>query len=151
MAIDNGIIARKKLASMSIEASSGPVDSISVKVNSEPGQRIGITPSLEIVYERKNTLHVLKINVETRINIPEKVSQLSVPGTHFDKEPRTHHIMTGQTAETTQFPVFLTGPILTPHYQPTHLHQNLSTEVSQDHNLPIVNTAKTKESKIRLN
>ena len=49
-----------------------------------------------------------------------------------------HHMVTGQTAQTNQFPEFLTGRILTPCNPPAHQHQNLSTQVSQDNNLPVV-------------
>ena len=44
----------------------------------------------------------------------------------------------GQRTQTNQTPEFLTGRILTPHYPPSHLRQNLSTEVSQENSLPIV-------------
>ena len=46
--------------------------------------------------------------------------------------------MAGQTAQTNQIPEFLTGRILTPHNPPSDQHQNLSTQVSQDNNLPMV-------------
>ena len=49
-----------------------------------------------------------------------------------------HHMVTGQTAQTNQFPEFLTGGIVTPHNPPSHQNQNLSTQVSQDNNLPVV-------------
>ena len=102
----------------------------------------------------------------TRHNIPDEVSELSVPVTHFDRQPHTHHMMTGakehihnhqdmlargseefrnghhmvtgQTAQTNQFPDFLTGRIVTPRNPPSHQYQNLSTQVSQDNNLPMV-------------
>ena len=46
--------------------------------------------------------------------------------------------MTRQTAQTNQFPEFLTGRILTPLNPPSHQNQNLSTQVSQDNNLPVL-------------
>ena len=49
-----------------------------------------------------------------------------------------HHVVTGQTAQTDQFPEFLTGRIITPRKSPLHQYQNLSTQVSQDNNLPVV-------------
>ena len=49
-----------------------------------------------------------------------------------------HHMVTGQTAQTNQFPEFLTGRIVTPRNPPSHQYQNLSTQVSQDNNLPMV-------------
>ena len=50
----------------------------------------------------------------------------------------THHMVTGQTAQTNQFPEFFTGCIVTPRNPPSHQYQNLSTQVSQDNNLPMV-------------
>ena len=47
-----------------------------------------------------------------------------------------HHMVTGQTAQTNQFPEFLTGRIQTPRNPSSHQYQNLSTQVSQDNNLP---------------
>ena len=59
---------------------------------SERVENIGITAPLKNVSENNDTLHVLNTNNETRNNIPDKVSELSVPGTHFDRQPHTHHI-----------------------------------------------------------
>ena len=47
-------------------------------------------------------------------------------------------MVTKQTAQTNQFPEFLTGRILTPGRPPSHQYQNPSTQVSQDNNLPVV-------------
>ena len=63
---------------------------------------------------------------------------MSVPETHFDRQAHTHHMVTGQTAQTNQSPELLTGRTLTPRNPPSHQYQNLSTQVSQDNNLPIV-------------
>ena len=49
-----------------------------------------------------------------------------------------HHMVTGQTAQTNQSPEFLTGRIQTPRNPSAHQYQNLSTQVSQDTNLPVV-------------
>ena len=49
-----------------------------------------------------------------------------------------HHMVTGQTAQPNHFPEFLTGRIVTPPNPPSHQYQNLSTQVSQDNNLPMV-------------
>ena len=46
--------------------------------------------------------------------------------------------MTGQTPQKKQIPEFLTGRTLTPRNPPSHQYQNLSTQVSQDNNLPMV-------------
>ena len=49
-----------------------------------------------------------------------------------------HHMVTGQTAQTNQFPDFLTGRIQTPRNLSSHQYQNPSTQVSQDNNVPVV-------------
>ena len=59
--------------------------------NREPGEHIGITVPFENVSERNNTLHVFNTNDETRNDIPDEVKELSVRGTHFDRQPYTHH------------------------------------------------------------
>ena len=78
------------------------------------------------------------MNDETRNNIPDEVTELWVPETRFDRQAHTHHMVTGQTTRTNQIPEFLSGRILTPRNLPSHQHQNLSTQVSQDDNLPMV-------------
>ena len=62
--------------------------------SSERGEHIEITARLENVSERNNTLHVLNINDETRNKIPDEVNELSVPDTHFDRQPLTYHSST---------------------------------------------------------
>ena len=47
-------------------------------------------------------------------------------------------MVTGQTAQTNQFPEFPTGRTQTPRNPPSHQEQNLSTQVSEDNNLPVV-------------
>ena len=47
-------------------------------------------------------------------------------------------MVTGQTAQTNQFPEFLTRRIQTPRNPSSHQYQNQSTQVSQDNNLPKV-------------
>ena len=165
-AIDNIVDPKIELAIRSINASSGR-DVTSVLANSESRERTGINASFENASENNNnTLSVTNINDETRRNIQDEVSELSVPGTHFDRQPHTHHmvtgakgqihnhhnmvtrgseesrnghhIMTGQTTQTNHFPEFLTGRTQTPRNQPSHPYENLSTQVSQDNNLPMV-------------
>ena len=63
---------------------------------------------------------------------------MPVPETHFDRQANTHHMVTGQTAQTNQFPEFLIGRSLEPRNPPSHQYQNLSRQVSQDNNLPMV-------------
>ena len=136
-AIDNIIAPKNDLAIRSINAFSGRVVT-SVAANSERGEHVGINAFFENASANNNILHVSNINGETRQNIPDEVCELSVPETHFDRQPHTHHMVTGQTAETNQFPEFLTGRSLTPRSPPSHQYQNLSTQVSKDNNLPVV-------------
>ena len=136
-AIENIVAPKNELAIRSINASSG-WDATSVSAISERRERVGINASFENASKNNDTLDVSKRNDETRQNNPVELSELSVPGTHFDRQAHTHHMVTGQTAQTNQFPEFLTGPIVTPRNQPSHQHQNLSTQVSQDNNLPVV-------------
>ena len=83
IAIDSIIAPKIELAVRSINASSGR-DATSVTATSECGERIGIIASFENVSERKNTLHVLNTNDDTRNYITDEVSELSVPETHSD-------------------------------------------------------------------
>ena len=160
-AIENIVAPKIELAIRSITVSSER-DTTSVTANSERGERVGINVSFENASENNNTLRVPNVNDETRLSIPDEVSELSVPETRFDRQSQTHHMvtgakerhnilpggsehihnshhmMTGQTAQTNQFPEFLTGRIVTPRKPPSHQYQNLSTQVSQDNNLPVV-------------
>ena len=136
-AIDNINAPKIELTIRSINASSGR-DMTSVTANSERGEHVGIDASFENASRNNNILHVSNVNDETRHNIPDEVSELSVSEAHFNQQSHTHHMVTGQSAPTNQFPEFLTGRILTPRNAPSHQYQNLSTQVSQDNNLPIV-------------
>ena len=89
-AIDSFDAPKIEFAIRSINASSLQ-DTTSVTANSENGEHIGISASFENVSEKNNTLHVFNTNDETPYNIPDEVSELSVPGTHFDQQPHTHH------------------------------------------------------------
>ena len=147
-AIENIVAPKIELAIRSMKASSGR-DATSVSANSERREHVGISTSFENVSGNNDTLGVSNVNDETRQNIPDEVSELSVPETRFDRQPHnhhmvtgpsnpSHHMVTGQTAQTNHFPEFLTGRILTPRNPPSHQYQNLSTQVSQDNNLPVV-------------
>ena len=161
-AIDNIVAPKIELAIRSINASSGR-DVTSACANAERRERTGINVSFENASENDNTIGVTNINDEARRNSQDGVSELSVPGTHFDRQSHTHHVLTGgleqthnphhmmselssethhmvtgQTAQTNQFPEFLTGRIITPRKSPLHEYQNFSTQVSQDNNLPVV-------------
>ena len=147
-AFDNIVTPKIELAIRSINASSGR-DVTSVSANSERRERVGINASFENASRSNDTLDVSNVNDETRHNMSDEVTELSVPETHFDRQAHTHHMVTGpsnpthhmvtgQTAQTNQFPEFLTGRIVTPRNPPSHQYQNLSTQVSQDNNLPVV-------------
>ena len=136
-AIDNIIAPIIELAIMLINASSG-WDATSVSATSECRERVWINTSFENASENNDTLGVSNVIDETRLNVSDEVSGLPVPETHFDRQRHTHHMVTGQTAQTIQFPEFLTGRIQTPRNPSSHQHQNLSTQVSQDNNLPVV-------------
>ena len=136
-AIDNIVTPETELAIRSIKASFGR-DATGVSANSERREHIGINASFENASGNNNTLGVSNTNDETRHDIPDEVSELSVPETHFNRQPHIHHLVTGQTAQTNQITGFLTGRILTPRNPSSHQNQNLSTQVSQDNNLPVV-------------
>ena len=93
-AIENIVAPKIELAIRSINASSGR-DVTSVIANSERGERVGINASFENASENNNTLHVPSVSDETRLNIPDEVGELSVPETRFDRQPHTHHMVTG--------------------------------------------------------
>ena len=136
-AIENIVAPKIELVIRSINASSEQ-DATSVSANLERKERVGINASFENASKNNDTLDVSKANDETRHNIPDESSELSAPEIHFDRQSLTHHMVTGQTAQTNQFPEFLTGRTVTPRNPPSHQYQKLSTQVSQDNILPVV-------------
>ena len=62
------------------------MDVTSVTANSGRGELVGINASFENASGNNNILHVSYVNDETRHNIPDKVTELSVPETHFDRQ-----------------------------------------------------------------
>ena len=119
------------------KASSGQ-DATNVTTNSERGQHVGMKASSEDESRNKNVLHKSNVNDEARNNIPDKVIELSVPEIRFDRPTHTHHFVTGQTTRANQIPEFLSGRISTPRNPPSHQYQKMSTQASQDNNLPMV-------------
>ena len=141
-AIDNIVAPKIELAIRSINTSSGR-DVTSVSANSERREHAGINAFFENASENNNYLNTTNENDEARQNIHDDVSELSVSGTHFDRQPHTHHMVTGvkephdiltggseefrnthhmvtgQTAQTNQFPNFL--------HRATHHHINIRT------------------------
>ena len=89
-AIENIVTPKIELAIRSINASSGQ-DATSVPANSERRERVGINASFENASKNNDILDVSNVNDETRHNIADEVSELSVPEAHFDRQPQTHH------------------------------------------------------------
>ena len=89
-AIDNIVAPKIELAIRSINASSGR-DATSVSANSERREHAEVNTSFENASGNNNTLGVSNVNDETRHSIPDEVNELSVPETHFDRQPHTHH------------------------------------------------------------
>ena len=89
-AIDNIVAPKIELLIKSLNASSGR-DATSVSTNSERREHAGLNTSFENASGNNNTLGVSNVNDETRLNIPDEVSELSVPETQFDRQPHTHH------------------------------------------------------------
>ena len=93
-AIDSIITPKIELTIRSLNESSGR-NATSVKTSSEDGEHLRITATFDNVSKRNNTVHVFNTNDETRNNIPDKVSELSVPRSHLDRKPHTHHSING--------------------------------------------------------
>ena len=72
--------------------------------SSEREENIGITAPFESVSEKNITLHVLNTKDETRNKTPDIVSEFSVPDTHFDRQPHTHHNMLFSKTQQTKEP-----------------------------------------------
>ena len=89
-AIDNIVTPRNELAIRSINASSGR-DATSASAGSERREHVGINASFENTSGNDNTLGVSNVNVETRHDIPDEVSELSVSETSFNRQPQTLH------------------------------------------------------------
>ena len=89
-AIEHIVVPKIELAIRSTNASSGR-DVTSVTANSERRDRVGINASFENASENNNTLRVSNVNGETRQNVPDEVSELPVPETHFGRQPHTPH------------------------------------------------------------
>ena len=81
---------------------SSPRDTINFRTNSERGEDIMISVSLESVSESHNTKHVLN---QKRLDPKEDFARREgfvLSGNRFGRQPHTHHTVTGQTTETNQ-------------------------------------------------
>ena len=88
-AIDKIVAPKNELAIRSINASSGR-DVTSVSANSERREHVGINASSENASGNNNAVGVSNVNDETRHSIPDEVSELLVPETHFDRQSHTY-------------------------------------------------------------
>ena len=88
--IDKIVPPKIELAIRSINASSAR-DVTSVTADSERGEQLGINASFENASGNNNVLHVSNVIDETRNNIPDDASELSVAETRFDRQAHTHH------------------------------------------------------------
>ena len=84
-AIDNTVAPKIEIAIRSINTSSGQ-DVTSASATSERREYIGSNVPFENASENNNTLGVTNVNDETRHNIPDEVSESSVPESHFDRK-----------------------------------------------------------------
>ena len=89
-AIENIVAPKIELAIRSMNASSGR-DAISVSVNSERREQVGVNAFFENASGNNNTLGVSNVNDETRHNNSDEVSELPVPETHFDRQTHTYN------------------------------------------------------------
>ena len=89
-AIDYIVAPKIELAIRSINASSGQ-DMTSVAANSERGEHAEKNVSLGNESGNNNILHVPNGNDETRYNISDEVSELSVTEIRFDRQAHNHH------------------------------------------------------------
>ena len=89
-AIENIVTPKFELAIRSINASFGQ-DATSVTAISERREPVGISTSFQNASGNNDTLGVSNVNDETRQNIPDEVSELSVSETRFDRQAHTHH------------------------------------------------------------
>ena len=124
-AIENIVALKIELAIRSIFASSG-LDATSVSANSERRERVRINASFENASENNDTLDVSNVNDETRHNIPDEVSELSVPETHFDPQAHTHHMVTGVKGR---------HDVLTEGSEQIHNRHHMVTGVKERHNM----------------
>ena len=89
-ATDNIVAPKIELAIKSVNAFSGR-DVTSVTANSERGEHVGINTLFENASGNSNKPDVSNVNYETRKNIWDEVSELSVTKTRFDRQAHTHH------------------------------------------------------------
>ena len=114
--------------------------------NSQDGVSELLVPGTQI--DRQSHIHHVVTGVKERHTMLSGGSEQIYNPHHMMTEPsnETHHMVTGQTAQTNQFPEYLTGRIQTPRNPSFHHYQNLSTQISQDNNLPVVEQTPTNQN-----
>ena len=108
---DRNITSSIESALRLTKASSGR-NFASVSANSQRGEHIGITCSLENASDGENTIHDFDANDETCGNIPDEIDEILVSKTHFDRQSHSNHMVTDKTISRNQNPEFFTGQIL---------------------------------------
>ena len=88
--IDSIVAPKVELAIRSINASSRR-DTTSVAANSDCGEHIVITAPFENASVNNNVLPISNVKDETGNNVPDELSELSVPRTRFGRQSHTHH------------------------------------------------------------
>ena len=91
IAIDNIVAPKIELAIRSIKTSFGR-DATSVSANSERREHVGTNTFFENASGNNNTLGESNVNDEARHNIPDEVSEVSVPETHFDRQAHSSQL-----------------------------------------------------------
>ena len=130
-------------------------DVTSVSANSECREHAGIGASFEIASENNNTIGVTSLNDEARRNSQGGVSELSVPGTQFDRESHIHHVMTGGSEQIHNPHHKMKEPSNETHHMVTgakehiHIHHDMVTRGSEDfrngHHMVAGQTAQTNQ------
>ena len=104
-------------------------------------------PVLEAQFDRQLPTHHMPSGASSEVHhmvtgVKERHNILPGGSEH---NHNSHHVVTEQTAHTNQIPEFFTGRTQTPRNPSSHQYQNLSTQVSQDNNLPVVQQTPTNQ------
>ena len=104
-------------------------------------------PVLEAQFDRQLPTHHMPSGASSEVHhmvtgVKERHNILPEGSEHIHN---SHHMVTEQTAHTNQIPEFFTRRTQTPRNPSSHQYQNLSTQVSQDKNLPVVQQTPTNQ------
>ena len=89
------IVAPKIELAIRLKNASSERDATNFTASSERGKHRSTTALFENASENNNVLQIPNVNDETSNNVPDKVSELSVPETRFDWQSNIHHMVTG--------------------------------------------------------